>query len=85
MQARIGAAPQQQGLTGLDRFDCHAAVVLAGANVLPVGFVEELVRDRVAKLAGVALQWRVEVDRRTRPGDVDAVPARLVERVDGSQ
>ena len=70
---------------GFERLYGEAAFVLAGANVLSCGCVEELVCDRIAKLAGVALQRRIEVDRRARAGDVDAVAARLVERVDGSQ
>ncbi len=55
LEPRVVAASQQQRLLGLECLYREAAFVLARADVLPCRCVEELVCDRVAKLAGVGL------------------------------
>jgi hypothetical protein len=49
------------------------------------GRFEELIVDRRLCLAGVPLKRSIEVERRSGAGNVDAVAARLVERINGAQ
>ena len=73
-----------QRLAGLERFDGEAAVVLARAKLL-LGQLEELVVDRRLALAGMRLKRSVQIECRPGAGDVEAVAARLVERMNGAQ
>ena len=73
-----------QRLARLERFDGETAVVLGGAELL-LGDLEELVVEGRQCFAGMRLKGSIEVERRPGAGNIDAVAARLIERMSGAQ